>query len=446
MAREVRGVPGRDFGVEDVRGEFPQELEIVPLKEPPDAEVRVPGSKSITNRALILAALASGRSVISNPLFSDDTFWLMRALVDLGFEVFADAPGRRIEVVGLGGEIPAEEADVFVGNAGTAARFLPPFLALGRGTYRVDGTARMRERPVADLVDSLRALGVRVDYEDREGRFPLIVRGGGIPGNTATVSGEKSSQFLSGLLLAAPYSGDGLRLEVSGRLVSRPYVEITARMMRSFGAMVEREGGVYRVPPGTYRARHYAVEPDASAASYFFAAAAVTGGRVRVPGLSPDAMQGDLGFVRVLERMGCQVAFDAGAVEVRGPERLRGVDADMGDISDTMMTLAAIAPFADGPTTITNVGHTRHQETDRVFAVARELSRLGVPVEEGEDCLRIIPKGGVRGALVRTYDDHRMAMSFAVVGLVAGGIRIEDPACVAKTLPDYFGLLEGLRD
>ncbi|WP_273845697.1 3-phosphoshikimate 1-carboxyvinyltransferase [Rubrobacter calidifluminis] len=447
MAREIKGVPGRDFGVEDVRGNFPDELEIVPLKKPPDAEVGVPGSKSITNRALILAALAAGRSTISNPLFSDDTFWLMQALVQLGFEVFADVPGRRVEVVGLGGRIPAGKADIFVGNAGTVARFLPPFLALGRGVYRLDGTPRMRERPVSDLVDALRALGVRVDYEEDEGRFPIVVHGGGIPGGSVTVPGDKSSQFLSGLLLAAPYTREGLSLKVGGQLVSKPYVEITARMMRSFGGTLESFEGGYRVSPGAYRARHYAVEPDASAASYFFAVAAATGGRIRVAGLPPNAIQGDLRFVHLLKRMGCQVAFDAGVVEVRGPERLRGIDADMGDISDTMMTLAAIAPFADRPTTMTGLGHTRHQETDRLSAVARELSRLGVRVEERVNSLRIIPGKDrrLRRGLVRTYDDHRMAMSFAVAGLVAEGIRIENPGCVTKTLPGYFGLLEGLR-
>lgn len=440
----VLGVPGEDFTVEDVRGTFPEELEIPPLKRPVDAEVRVPGSKSITNRALILAALADGPSTIENPLFSDDPYWLMAALARLGFEVRADRKAGSIAVHGKSSIIPRHGVEVFVGNAGTAARFLPPMLALGEGPYRVDGVPRMRERPVADLVEAMRSLGAAVDYAGEEGRFPISVRGGGIRGGRAKVRGTESSQFLSGLLMAAPYAREPVALEVEGGLVSRPYVGITTQMMRDFGVEVESQGNTFHVPRGVYRARRYAVEPDASGASYFFAAAALTGGRVRVPGLGAGSLQGDLRFVEVLEEMGCSVEIGQDHVEVRGPGKLRGVEVDMNEISDTMITLSAIAPLAGGPTTITNIAHTRAQETDRISAVAAELRRLGVRVEERPDGLKVWP-GPVGAGLVRTYGDHRVAMSFALVGLVTPGIRIQDPSCVTKTLPGYFELLDSLR-
>ena len=440
----MTGVPGVDFSVEDVRGRFPDELEVKPLGHPVDATVRVPGSKSVTNRALIVAALAEGRSTIVNPLFSDDSYWLMDALVRLGFEVRADREGGEVGIKGLGGRVPKGDVDVFVGNAGTVARFLPPALALGPGPYRLDGVPRMRERPVGDLVDAMRGLGARVRYAEGEGRFPLIVEGGGIPGGLARVEGSKSSQFLSGLLMAAPYAKQGVTLEVEGELVSKPYVGITTGVMRSFGVDAEEHEGKFEIRPAAYAARDYPVEPDASGASYFMAAAAVTGGRVTVPDLGSSSPQGDLRFAEVLERMGCEVEIGIDRVEVRGPRRLKGVDVDMNSFSDTMITLAAIAPFAEGPTTIRNVEHTRHQETDRISAVATELARLGAKVHEERDSIRIIPQE-VRPSSVRTYDDHRMAMGFAVTGLVAAGIRIQNPACVTKTFPDYFQKLDALR-
>ena len=304
----------------------------------------------------------------------------------------------------------------------------------------------MRERPVEDLVDALRSLGSNIDYGGEEGRFPLVVCGGGIKGGAARVEGSKSSQFLSGLLMAAPYAEKPMTLEVGGKLVSRPYVRITLSVMKSFGVNVDvdPELGRYSISPGTYGAREYEVEPDASAASYFMAAAAVTGGRVRIPGLGKHTSQGDMQFLEVLARMGCEVEVEADHIEVKGPRRLKGIEVDMNDFSDTMMTLAAIAPFAEGNTLITNVEHTRHQETDRISAVATELNRLGVQVEELESCLRIIP-GPMKSGLVSTYGDHRMAMAFAVAGLVVPGIRIEDPGCVTKTFPEYFRRLESLR-
>ena len=445
--RVVRGMPGRDFDVEDVRGEFPERLEIGPLGRLVDADVAVPGSKSVTNRALLVAALADGVSTIKNPLFSDDPYYLLESLARLGFDVRADQEAGEVRIVGRAGGIPRGGVGVFVGNAGTVARFLPPALALGPGPYTVDGVPRMRERPIKDLVDAMRGLGAGVDYDDEDGRFPVVVRGGGLPGGRTVVRGGGSSQFVSGLLMAAPLADRAVELDVEGR-ESWPYVGITLDVMRRFGVEVEASGGFAHltVGRGPYRAGGFEVEPDASAASYFLALAAVTGGRVRVPGLGSGSSQGDLRFAGVLERMGCAVDLGKDHVEVRGPERLRGVEVDMGAFSDTMMTLAAIAPFASSPTTITNVGHTRHQETDRLSAVATELARLGVGVEEWEDGLRISP-GPLRPAVVETYGDHRMAMSFAVAGLAAPGptVTIADPGCVTKTFPGYFRALEGLQ-
>ncbi|CAN5698856.1 3-phosphoshikimate 1-carboxyvinyltransferase [soil metagenome] len=442
-ADRVVGVPGRDFTVEDVRGVFPEAFEIQPLDHPVDATVRVPGSKSVTNRALIVAALADGTSTIRNPLFSDDSFWLMQALVDLGFGVWADRAAGFIRIEGRAGSIPARDVNVFVGNAGTVARFLPPTLSLGPGPYRIDGTPRMQERPVEELVEAIRHLGAQISYADALGRFPLVVEGGGLPGGETRVAGGKSSQFLSGLLIAAPGAASEVTLKVEGDLVSKPYIGITTDVMRAFGVEVSEDAGTFTITPSTYKARDYIVEPDASGASYFMAAAAVTGGRVRIPDLGKYSTQGDLHFTEVLREMRCRVEIGQDFVEVQGPQRLQGIEVDMNEFSDTMMTLAAIAPFAEGPTTITNVEHTRHQETDRISAVATELSCLGVQVKESQNALRIIPRP-VKPGVVQTYDDHRMAMAFALIGLVSPGIKIKDPGCVTKTFPDYFQSLAGL--
>jgi 3-phosphoshikimate 1-carboxyvinyltransferase len=412
-----------------------------------DAVVAIPGSKSITNRALLLAALADGPSTLTGALFSEDTDYMAGALNALGIPVRADASAETFHVEGAGGRLPAAEADLFIGNSGTSARFLTAALALGQGTYRLDGVPRMRERPIEDLLDALRQLGADARSENGTGCPPVVVRAAGLPGGTARMRADVSSQFLSGLLMAAPGSRDGVTIGIEGDLASKPYVDITLRMMRAWG--VEASNEAYRrfhVPGGqTYTARDYAVEPDASGASYFFAAAAVTGGRVRVPGLSADSLQGDAAFVDVLEGMGCAVERGTDYLEVCGPTRLCAVDVDMNAISDTVMTLAAIAPLAGGPTTIRNVRNIRFKETDRLAAVATELRRLGVEVEEREDGLTIQPAASLTPAEIETYDDHRMAMSFAITGLRAPGISIQDPGCVAKTFPDFFRRLNALR-
>src|ERR671910_2602624 len=323
----VAGLPGVDFTVEDLRQAFPEQLEITPLAEPPGASVRVPGSKSVTNRALIIAALAEGHSRITNPLFSDDSFWLMDALVRLGIEVNVDGERGEIYVGGQSGVIEASDVDLFVGNAGTVARFLPPVLALGRGPYIVDGVPRMRERPVADLVDAMRQLGAAVEYVGDVAKFPLTIRGGGIPGGEAHVSASKSSQYISGLLMASPYAESPVTLHPEGRK-EWPYVGMTVALMRAFGVEVVEANGRFIVAPAMYSSREYEVEPDASGASYFMAAAAVTGGRVSIPGLGSSSPQGDLRFAGVLRDTGCKVEITASTTEVKGPERLRGVEVD----------------------------------------------------------------------------------------------------------------------
>ncbi len=421
-------------------------LAIEPLARPLDATVTVPGSKSLTNRALLIAALADGRSILTGALASDDTRHMAGALRALGVGVAQeDGPdGARFIVDGCAGRFPVREADLFIGASGTAARFLTAALALGHGRYTLDGVPRMRERPIEPLLTALRQLGATIDSREGTGCPPIVAEANGLPGEECGVRGDLSSQFLSALLMVGPYAGGGLTVRVEGELVSQPYIGITTAIMRDFGATIVEGPDRYAIAPGVYRAREYAIEPDATAASYFYAAAAVTGGTVRVAGLGRGAVQGDLAFVDVLERMGCAIERGEDSIVVRGPSQLRGIDVEMGDISDTAQTLAAIAPFAAGPVTIRGLAHARLKETDRVAAVVTELRRLGIAVEERPDGMTIQPDTPHAGT-VATYDDHRMAMSFALIGLCVSGIRIADPGCVAKTFPDYFARFAALR-
>jgi 3-phosphoshikimate 1-carboxyvinyltransferase len=418
-------------------------LDIQPVAGPVDAVVTVPGSKSDTNRALLAAALAEGRSRLRGALFSDDTRYMMEALRRLGFTVEGEEEARTIVIDGLGGRIPAAAADLFVGNAGTAMRFLTAFVALGRGRYRLDGVERMRQRPIQPLLDGLRQLGVEAFSEYGNGCPPVVVETAGIEGGKVRMAGHQSSQYFTALLLVGPYTRTGIDIEVEGAMVHAPFIDLTAAVMRRFGVAMRHEAYKRLHVPGgqRYRAMVYDIEPDASAASYFFAAAALTAGRIRVNGLGGECAQGDLRFVDVLERMGCRVRREAHFVEVAGPQQLHGIDVDMGGISDTALTLAAIAPFADGPVTLRGLAHTRHQETDRVAAPVNELRRLGIPVEEHPDYMVIYPSTP-HGGRVETYDDHRMAMSFALIGLRIPGITILNPGCVSKTFPDFFDRLQ----
>jgi 3-phosphoshikimate 1-carboxyvinyltransferase len=428
--------------------------QISPVTGPLDATVRVPGSKSLTNRALVCAALADGRSRLDNVLFADDTEAMVECLDRLAIPVGSDRHANQLIVVGCGGRLPARAAGTTLDArmSGTTARFLLPVLALGPRPARLDGAAGLRSRPMADGIVALRALGAVVDEEGAPGHLPVTVRGaaGGDHGpqgdqpNEVTVSGEISSQFLSGLLLSAPARPKGLRMTISGALVSRPYVDMTAAVMSAFGVSVGRDDGGWTVAPAVYRGTRYMVEPDATAASYMFAAAAVCGGRVTVDGLDRDSLQGDLAFTNVLERMGCRTVRGRHGITVERTTGLRGVDVDLSDLSDTAQTLAAVAVFAGSPTRIRGIGFIRHKETDRVGNVVRELRRCGIRADEEPDGFTVYP-GRPRPARVETYGDHRMAMSFALLGLRAPGIEIGDPQCVAKTFPGYWDALSALR-
>ena len=406
--------------------------------------VRPPGSKSITNRALICAALADGRSTLLGALDSDDTRVMIAGLQKLGIEIAASNHRTQLEVAGCGGKLPAATADIFVGNSGTTVRFLTALVSLGRGRFRLDGIPRMRQRPIRDMLDTLSQLGVAAESEHGTGAPPVVIQAKGLAGGRATIVGSVSSQFLSGLLMAAPYAADDVQLVVDGQLVSVPYVNMTMKVMNRFGVQSESNpNGEFRVKCGqSYRGRPYDIEPDASAASYFWAAAAITGGNVTVQGLSRNSLQGDVRFCECLEQMGCKVTYTEDSVTVVGAE-LVGIDVDMNDISDTVQTLSAVALYAKGPTHIRGVAHNRHKETDRIGDLTRELRKFGATVEELEDGLAISP-GKLRPATIATYEDHRMAMSMALVGLKTPGVIIEDPGCTSKTYPDFFEDLAAL--
>jgi 3-phosphoshikimate 1-carboxyvinyltransferase len=425
--------------------DYPPEIALDPLPHPLRARVRVPGSKSLTNRALVVAALARGASVLRGALDSDDTRVMVDSLGRLGFAVEHDPVAATIRVEGRAGMIPAREAELFVANSGTSLRFLTAMCGVGRGTYRLDGTPRMRERPVEDLLRSLNRLGADARSELGTGCPPVVVRADGLDGGFAEVKGDVSSQFLSGLLMALPYANGKTTVEVLGALVSKPYIAMTLAVMEAFGVRIaNHKFRQFNVEPSRYDARTYAIEPDASAASYFFAAAAILGGTVAVEGLGPVSLQGDVAFVDVLEHMGCRVERSRDAIAVHGGP-LRGVDVDMNAISDTVMTLGVVALFAEGMTRIRNVGHIRHKETDRIAALAAELRKLGAQVDEQPDGLLIFPPERITPARIATYDDHRMAMAFALAGLKAEGVVILDPGCVAKTYPGFWDDLARLR-
>ena len=396
--------------------------------------VRLPGSKSISNRVLLLAALAKGETEVLGLLDADDTRVMREALSRLGVSFIENT------VKGVAGPFPVKQAELFLGNAGTAFRPLTAALAFSGGEYRLSGVARMHERPIGDLVDALRSIGARVDYAGKEGFPPLAVHPSKLSLEKLRVRGDVSSQFLTALLMALPLSGKAARVEVQGELISKPYVEITLNVMRRFGVEVRRTGWRYfDVPAAAYRSPgKIHVEGDASSASYFLAAGAIGGGPVRVEGVGRASIQGDVRFTEVLERMGARVTTQENAIEVSGGNKLKPVDMDMNHIPDAAMTAAVLALFADGPSTIRNVASWRVKETDRLAAMATELRKLGAQVEEGRDFLKIAPGKLKPGVAIDTYDDHRIAMSFALVALGGVPVRINDPQCVAKTFPGFF--------
>lgn len=412
-------------------------LEILPAASL-KGNVEIPGSKSFTNRALLIAALARGISRLRRPLYSDDTQYMMAALRSLGLSISEEKRGDLLVICGGAAQFAVKTGDFYVGNAGTAMRFLTAALCLGEGDYRLDGNARMRERPIQDLLDGLTQLGCRVFSETGNGCPPLRIEARGMHGGECRIPGTRSSQFFSALLMAAPYARAPVTITVLDELVSRPYIDITLQVMKTFGVPVENQGYQrFHVPSGrTYQGLDYDIEPDASNACYYWAAAAIAGGPVRVHGLSKTSAQGDVRFAEVLAQMGCQVSYDPQGIEVRGGN-LRAGDFDLKDMPDTAQTLAVVALFAQGTTTLRNLQTLRIKETDRVAALATELAKLGAVVEEGPDFLRLTP-GKPRGARINTYEDHRMAMSFALAGARIPGVVILNPGCVSKTYPSYF--------
>lgn len=421
--------------------------------------VRLPGSKSISNRMLLLSALARGTTTLRDVLASDDTRHMLQALRTLGVGCI-EKPGHTVEVQGCAGAFPVKSADLFLGNAGTVFRPLTAVLALSGGEYRLSGVARMHERPIRDLVDALGAVGARIDYQGQPGYPPLALHPATIKaGADVTVRGNVSSQYLTALLIALPLTGVETTVRVEGELISKPYVDMTLNTMKRFGATVTRNewksftvsaGGGYRSPGEIF------VEGDASSASYFLAAGAISGlrggGPVRVEGVGRDSIQGDVRFAESLQAMGAQIemgdnwisAGAGAAAQQRG--RLRAIDADFNHIPDAAMTIAVAALFADGPCMLRNIGSWRVKETDRIAAIACELRKVGAIVEEGPDWLRISPPSTLASATIATYDDHRMAMCFSLVALGGVAVHIENPGCVAKTFPDYFKVLASISE
>jgi 3-phosphoshikimate 1-carboxyvinyltransferase len=423
---------------------WPAELEIR-TRGPLDATVRVPGSKSLTNRAAVCAGLADGTSTLSGALESDDTEAMRVALGALGVAIEPGPAGWSVH--GSGGRLVAPSHPLDARASGTTARFLTAAAVLADGPVVIDGSPRMRERPIDDLAAALRGLGAEVTVLGAGGCPPVRVAGGGLRGGRTPIDARRSSQFVSAVLLAAPFAREDVVLDpVGGAIVSRPYVDLTLQVMAAFGAEAGwGPGGTLRVAAGRpYRWRTYVIEPDASAAAYPFAAAAIAGGTVRVENVPGASLQADFRLLEVLARMGCRVERRGAAVAVHGPEgRLRAVDVDMNDMPDAVLALAVVALFAEGTTRIRNVANLRLKETDRLAALERELTRLGARASAGPDGLEIEP-GPLHAAAIDTYDDHRMAMAFALAGLRVPGVVIRDPSCVAKTWPDYFDALARL--
>ncbi|OHD53532.1 MAG: 3-phosphoshikimate 1-carboxyvinyltransferase [Spirochaetes bacterium GWF1_51_8] len=422
---------------------------VIPTNKPiAGKSVSLPGSKSITNRALILAALATGETKLTNFLLSDDTSFMLQALQEMGYSIDLNETHRECTIYGKG---PFRSYDrtnnFFIGNAGTAMRFLTSFLCLGEGMFRLDGDSRMRQRPIADLIEALNSLGCNVRSEQDNGNPPVLIKAKGLPGGKCRIAGKNSSQYISSILMAAPYSREGITLTTNDA-ASKPYIDMTLGMMSQYGVKSSREDyHHFTIIPGAYSPKKkYLIEPDASAASYFLASTAILGGDVEIAGLSRDSIQGDTGFASVLEKMGCKIKWNENSMRLSSDRRLHGLDIDMNSIPDMVLTLAVVALFADSPTRIRNVANLRIKESDRIKALVNELKKLGARVNEWDDGLEILPNilpgEKYRGASIHTYNDHRVAMSFAVAGLRIEGVAIENPGCVSKTFPEFFDVFE----
>lgn len=409
-------------------------------------EVNVPGSKSITNRALLLAVLAEGVSTLRGVLFSDDSRHFLKCVQDLGFETEVNEPDRQVVVRGLGGAVPLSKASLYVGSAGTAARFLTAFLGLSGGVYHMDASEQMRRRPMAPLLHSLKELGCEILYDTDagEGRFPFVLRGHGFCREQISINIDSSSQFLSALLIVSCLCEKDFTTHIEGTH-GMAYIGMTLKMMEQFGVRAEKlPNGAFLTRAGQrYRALDYRIEPDVSAACYFYAMSPLLNVPVRVGHVHFDSLQGDTEFIRILEKMGCRAEDTPRGILLEPPEDgiFHGITADMSACSDQAITLAAIAPFADSPTTVTGIGHIRFQESDRISAVAKELSKMGIRCEERKDSITIHP-GKPVPSTVETYDDHRMAMGFSLTGLRSPGIVIANPGCCRKTFENYFEVLE----
>lgn len=421
------------------------------LHKKTDWQVKVPGSKSMTNRALLMAALADGKTHLKGVLFSDDSRNFLGSLQSLGFEVAADEQTKEVTVTGLNGKIPTKSGEIYVGSAGTAARFLTAMLALAEGTFTINASEQMKKRPMRPLFDVLTQMGAEITYLENEGFLPIKIKGiGGLSDIDkmyhVQLDISKSTQFLSALMLISPMLKQGLHIEITSERKDGSYIRITRKMMEQLGANVEFDGTSYIIPANTsYKGGTYQIEPDVSAACYFYAAAALTGGRTVVENVTWSCMQGDLKFIKLLETLGCTVNDTPAGIEVIGAENgtIKGITVDMKDFSDQTMTLAALAPFAESAVRIENIGHIRLQESDRLHAIATELTRLGIQCEEEESAITIHP-GTPRAGIVQTYEDHRIAMAFALIGLRTDGIEIANPMCCKKTFEEYFDVLDKL--
>lgn len=409
----------------------------IPISGPINGKIRIPGSKSLTNRAILIASMANGQSTLSGVLHSDDTRYMLTVFKSLGIN--AEELEDRLQIQGCQGNLNKTSDRLYVGNAGTAARFLTAILPLGKGSYLLDGNDRMQQRPILDLIEALKPLGTQIEDINKTGCPPLKITATGLAGGAVSIPGDKSSQYVSAIMMSAPYAQKDTTIQVTGELVSRTYVEMTRRIMSDFKVKCDwiDEQTLLIAANQHYQGINYEIEGDASSASYFFGMAAITGGKISVSGLSKNSSQGDLGLVEILEKMGCEVEWGDNEIRLIG-KSLKAIDVDMNTMSDVAPTLAAVALFAEGETVIRNVGNMRIKECDRISATVTELRKLGATVHEWEDGLSIQGNETLHGATLETYDDHRMAMSFSLAGLKIPGVVILDPGCVSKTFPQFY--------